>query len=108
VSWETTAAVAGAVGTLRYDQFAMLPFCGYNMGDYFTHWLKLGDSAEAGMLPRVYYVDCSSETCLARRLDWADSRLDTRHASPPLAPAGLTSAAQRRYREKCSRICEAA
>jgi phosphoenolpyruvate carboxykinase (GTP) len=57
MSSETTAAQAGAVGKLRFDPFAMLPFCGYNMGDYWAHWLEIGDSAEADKLPRLFWVN---------------------------------------------------
>ena len=54
---ETTAAAIGKVGELRRDPMAMLPFCGYNIGDYFAHWLKVGRSTSAGKLPRVFYVN---------------------------------------------------
>jgi phosphoenolpyruvate carboxykinase (GTP) len=54
---ETTAAQQGAVGKLRFDPMAMLPFCGYNMADYFSHWLSIGKNSDASALPQIFFVN---------------------------------------------------
>ncbi len=57
VASEGTAAAENKVGELRRDPFAMLPFCGYNMGDYFAHWLKMGEGRDAAKMPRMFFVN---------------------------------------------------
>ncbi|MCI2418912.1 phosphoenolpyruvate carboxykinase (GTP) [Saccharopolyspora sp. K220] len=57
LSSEKTAAAEGKVGDVRRDPMAMLPFIGYNVGDYFQHWVNVGKSADAGKLPRIFYVN---------------------------------------------------
>jgi phosphoenolpyruvate carboxykinase (GTP) len=54
---ETTAAAQGAVGKLRFDPMAMLPFCGYNMADYFDHWLSIGKASSPNRLPPLFFVN---------------------------------------------------
>jgi phosphoenolpyruvate carboxykinase (GTP) len=99
VSSEGTAAAENKVGELRRDPFAMLPFCGYNMGDYFGHWLSVGRATTPEKLPRIYYVNWFRKDAEgrfvwpgfgenSRVLQWVVARLDGR-ADAEKTPIGL-------------------
>jgi len=100
---ETTAAAGGDVGKLRFDPMAMLPFCGYNMGDYFRHWLKLGKQADAAKLPKIFFVNWFRRDDggrylwpgfgeNSRVLKWVFERIDGR-SSATRTPVGLVPTA---------------
>jgi len=100
LSSETTAAAAGQVGKLRHDPFAMLPFCGYNMGDYFAHWLSFGRKADPSKLPKIYYVNWFRKDAQgkwlwpgykenSRVLKWIFERVDNKAAAEKTAIGNL-------------------
>uniref|UniRef100_UPI000E1FBD21 phosphoenolpyruvate carboxykinase domain-containing protein n=1 Tax=Klebsiella pneumoniae TaxID=573 RepID=UPI000E1FBD21 len=103
IASEKTAAAEGTVGELRHDPFAMLPFCGYNMGDYFGYWLKVGRTApDPGKLPRLFYVNWFRKDAAGRFvwpgfgenirvLKWIIQRLDGQ-ADAVETPIGLLPA----------------
>jgi len=104
LSSEQTAAAEGAVGTVRRDPMAMIPFIGYNIGDYFQHWINLGKGADATQLPKIFYVNWfrrgSEQQFLwpgfgenSRVLKWVIGRLEGTAAATETAIGYVPSAA---------------
>jgi phosphoenolpyruvate carboxykinase (GTP) len=102
MSSEMTAAAFGTVGELRFDPFAMLPFCGYNMADYFRHWLEIGKQRDSSKLPRIFYVNWFRKNAdgnflwpgfgeNSRVLEWIFRRCDD-EAEATETPIGLVPA----------------
>jgi phosphoenolpyruvate carboxykinase (GTP) len=100
IASEQTAAAEGTIGEVRRDPFAMLPFCGYNMGDYMGHWLRMGDALrQTGRLPRIFQVNWFRKDAQgkllwpgfgenSRVLEWMVHRLEGR-VSAAASPIGL-------------------
>ena len=105
ISSEQTAAAEGTVGELRRDPFAMLPFCGYNMADYWGHWLKIGRTARRRTRPQIFQVNWFRKDAdgsflwpgfgeNARVLEWIVGRLEGT-ADAVETPIGLAAGIRR-------------
>ncbi len=99
---EMTAAAVGGAGQLRFDPFAMLPFCGYHMGDYFAHWLEIG-KVKGAKLPKIFYVNWFRKSPEgkwlwpgfgdnSRVLKWIFERVDGTAKAEPTAIGNLPAA----------------
>jgi phosphoenolpyruvate carboxykinase (GTP) len=124
MSSEKTAAATGNVGELRFDPMAMLPFCGYNMGDYFRHWLEIGRRNGAD-LPRIFYVNwfrkdddgkflwpgfgenCRPLAWIFRRLEGKAKANETAIGSvPPVGEGGIDTSGLEIDRESVEKLLE--